>query len=96
MPPARPSSPDPRAGSLGSRGARRPVSGLPRAAGPIIGADHEAPRPVAPKEGRFTTMIPGWPTTPPFSPMSQAPYLRFCKRKMKRARGLSIRRSKPA
>ena len=68
--------------------ARRPTA-RPR-------AQHVPPRPVASKAGRFTTMIPGRPTTPPFLPISQASYLRFCKRKMRRARGLPIHRSKLA
>ena len=94
--PARP-TPVPRAGRLTVRDGPRPApSGLPRASGPIIGSGREPPRTVAPKAGRFTTMIPGWPTTPPFSPMPQAPYLRFCKWDIRRARGSSIHRSKPA
>ncbi len=80
--------------STGANRASRVPSVLPP--GPIIGTDREPPRPVAPKPGRFTTMIPGWPTTPPFSPMGQAPYLRFRKREMRRARGSPIHRSKPA
>ena len=79
-----------------AREPSHPASGLPRAACPIIGPGREPPRSVAPKAGRFTTMIPGWPTTPPFSPMPQAPYLRFRKREMRRARESPIRRSKPA
>ena len=79
-----------------AREPSHPASGLPRAACPIIGTGREPSRPVAPKPGRFTTMIPGRPTTPPFLPISQAPYLRFCKQKMRRARGLPIHRSKLA
>ena len=79
-----------------AREPSHPASGLPRAACPIIGTGREPSRPVAPKPGRFTTMIPGRPTTPPFLPISQAPYLRFRKQKMRRARGLPIHRSKLA
>lgn len=86
-------------GAAGQTKAIRDASGpraLPHVFGPIYGTERSSPQLVASKTDRFTTMIPGFPTSHLISQNGQAIYLRFYGRRSQCAQPPSIRRSKPA